>query len=207
MRKFLNKLFYMKIKAIGFDLDGTLYKEVNFIEQVYREIVHQLNLPAKESLLIFSFMLRRWLEKGSSYPCIFKETQDTFLEANFDFVNYALSIYRSFLPKLTLEPVIRKILQKMKDDGKSLFLVTDGNEKLQQNKIDALSIRDLFSLIIITGSSPKPDSSHGEKILEALGCEPREVLFIGDRDIDRSFAVNCGFYFISVQDLWRVCHF
>ena len=60
------------ITSVGFDMDGTLYDEFDFIKQVYSEINKQLIL--NDSIL--SFMTERWLEKGSSYPLIFSEAYD-----------------------------------------------------------------------------------------------------------------------------------
>ena len=200
MKRFLFD-HYTNLKAIGFDLDGTLYNEYDFVQQVYREIVRGLKLPAGEGAAVLKFMEERWLEKGSSYPYIFQETLELFPAVGEDFPAVALAIYRGFRPSLMLEPAIRQMLEQIKEEKNGLFLVTDGRERLQNNKIDALGIRELFAKIIITGAFPKPDPRHGQEVLAAFQCKPHEVLYVGDRDIDREFARNCKFHFLPAQAL------
>jgi len=84
MKRFLFD-HYTNLKAIGFDLDGTLYNEYDFVQQVYREIVRGLKLPAGEGAAVLKFMEERWLEKGSSYPYIFQETLELFPAVGEDF--------------------------------------------------------------------------------------------------------------------------
>ena len=61
-----------KIDFVGFDLDGTLYDEFDFISQVYRPIAIILakatnNCPDA----VYDRLLRRWTDMGSSYNKIF----------------------------------------------------------------------------------------------------------------------------------------
>ncbi len=56
----------------------------------------------------------------------------------------------------------------------------------------------------VTGVKPaavpgKPDVYAGDKLLEKLGCNPDEILIVGDSlTSDVAFGVNCGFYTMAV---------
>ena len=69
MNALFNNIKWNEVKAVGFDMDGTLYDEYEFISQVYSEI----NIRLINDLEVLRFMEKRWLEKGSSYPFIFQE--------------------------------------------------------------------------------------------------------------------------------------
>jgi len=201
MKRFLFSDLYQKVKVIGFDLDGTLYDDFDFISRVYREIVESTGGRPGWREDILDFMLLRWLEKGSSYPFIFRETQEKFGLSS-DFAEKALVVYRNYSPCLNLSPRIKFLLHYIKKDGKRLFLVTDGNEQLQQKKIEALKIHDYFELIVLTNDRPKPEPVHKAKIIKEFSCTPNGIVYIGDREIDRRFAENCGFEFVYGK--WHV---
>src|SRR5690554_5620600 len=137
MKRFLFSALYQEAKVIGFDLDGTLYDDFDFISRVYREIVEKAGGGPGRREEMMDFMLLRWLEKGSSYPFIFRETQEKY-GLRPDFVEKALMVYRNNSPSLNLSPRVKFLLHRIKKDGKGLFLVTDGNEKLQQKKVETL---------------------------------------------------------------------
>lgn len=212
MKKFLSDTIpWEQIKAIGFDLDGTLYDEFSFISQVYSQIAQEFILEQTELEEVLSHMLNRWLEKGSSYPHIFDETLD-FLKKNTqekkELVNQALLIFRNFTPNLTLSPRIRHILKVLSKEFE-LFLVTDGNSILQRNKLRALGIEEYFleSNIFISGDygkdtgKPSLFSLENIQILKEHKFSPNQIVFIGDRKVDKDYARNAGFYFIQADKL------
>ena len=200
MKKFLFSDLYRNTKVIGFDLDGTLYDEFDFIKQVYEEIIVRLNPTFEISSHLLNFMLERWLEKGSSYPNIFKEAQRRF-GLKQDFENFSLSIFRNFFPQLKLSERVKFVLNKIKEDKKETFLLTDGKEALQYRKIQALGLEVYFQTIIVTENIPKPNIKNSEKILKTVLWDVNEIVYIGDRDIDKEFAVKCGFHFIPQNNL------
>lgn len=193
MKKFLFTNLYRKAKVIGFDLDGTLYDEFDFIKPTYEEIVQKLVGPNPD---ILDFMLNRWLEKGSSYPKIFQETKHVF-QLSCDFEARALEIFRDSTPRISLPVRMNYYLTKIKNDKKYLFLLTDGKEKLQSKKIDALKIRDCFDVILIAEDHQKPDPYYGNIVLEIFGCSQEDIVYVGDREVDKEFCKNCGFKFVK----------
>jgi FMN phosphatase YigB (HAD superfamily) len=196
MKKFLYSNKYKQVDIIGLDLDGTLYDEFDFIYQVYNDIVdnYKCNKEKKEQMLYY--MLNRWFEKGSSYASIFYETKNIF-NLNNDFDKYALSIFRTFDPKLQLSVRIKFMLEKFKKDNKRLFLLTDGKMLLQNKKIASLGIRDYFELILIAEKNQKPDPYYSKNIKDHFGGN-QKIIYIGDRKKDEKFAKNSEFDFLNI---------
>ena len=92
---------WKNITAVGFDMDGTLYDEYNFITQVYSEINRQL--IKDEAVLLF--MCHRWIEKGSSYPHIFNEAFEKCnnnLNNQEDFRIFFVTLYLNYLYQIEI---------------------------------------------------------------------------------------------------------
>ncbi len=198
------------IKAVGFDMDGTLYDEFDFISQVYKPISKTLSNPSYNSDSVLKNMLKKWLERGSSYPHIFSETasengwERTIAEQK---ITEALKIFRNFNPVLTLNPRIKFILDIFREKNE-LFLISDGGSILQWNKVKALNLENYFNHenIFISGSHGKNAQKPELLSLKHLAVfkkeyKPSEIVFIGDRIVDEIFAKNAGFHFIHESKL------
>jgi FMN phosphatase YigB (HAD superfamily) len=203
---------WSQIDAIGFDLDGTLYDEKLFIEQVYRPISVEISglVEGGSHGEFYQWMLDRWIEKGSSYPYIFSETVEHFPSAADaaaidDIISVSLDIFRGFSPVLELNEAVRMVLDEAADFC-TLFLVTDGQSRLQREKMRALGLGKWFApgMISISGDYGAEFAKPSGRIIENLEYferqrEPDRVVYFGDRDVDRQFAKNCGFLYRQVK--------
>lgn len=198
---------WSQICCVGFDLDGTLYDECLFIDQVYRRILDEIAPAWKDTNEVLNFMICRWLEKGSSYPRIFAETWDAFGPAGTDathFVDRALALFRSFRPKLELPARNRHLLGYLQERF-DLFLISDGNPALQRRKFNALGLgvyfpenRRVFTAELGAGHA-KPSSTAWHHL--QLPHSPEQTVFFGDRDCDATFAERLGLHFQKVYNL------
>jgi putative hydrolase of the HAD superfamily len=73
-------------------------------------------------------------------------------------------------------------LEELRRRGFVLGVVTNGGERIQQSKIDALGIRALMGSVVISGvvGFDKPDVRIFERGLGELGCAGRDAWFVGD---------------------------
>lgn len=198
------------IKAVGFDMDGTLYDEFDFIYQVYTPIATTFSNPQYNSPEIHKMMLLKWLEKGSSYPHIFSETTDIIgwdNESKKNKISDALTIFRNYEPIINVRNRIKFILELFKDKYE-LFVVSDGSSKLQWNKVKALQLTNYFAMdnIFISGDYGTQASKPNLIALNHLAIfktpfNANEVVFIGDRTVDSEFAKNAGFYYIDIKEI------
>lgn len=139
----------MNKKYIVFDLDDTLYYELDFLKSAYREIAQALSPADPQNLLI---------EMLSKY----KNQEDVF---GFLSVEYSctkeelLKMYREHFPDISLRKGVREILDQLQKDQVKMGLVTDGRSLTQRNKINALQIEPYFEKIVISDElgSEKPD--------------------------------------------------
>ena len=200
------------VQIVGFDLDGTLYDEIEFIVQVYQPISQILaNFCDTPPEPIFKWMLCRWLEKGSSYNYIFSEVLNNHGihgHAIASIVSECVSVFRNYKPILKLPIRVSLILDLIKEQYKC-FLVSDGTVSLQLAKIKALGLERWFSSENIRITScygqdfAKPSTKIIEKIslLHTCTC-PTKVVYFGDRIIDKQFADSAGFQFMKVNVLF-----
>lgn len=200
------------VSCVGFDMDGTLYDEYEFIQQVYKPIAEVIANSTNRNIDdVYNAMLLRWLEKGSSYNRLF----DEYLASNglegpekLVVVDKCLHIFRSFSPTLKLTGRVSTLLNYFKKNIKNLFLVTDGNFSLQQAKYRSLGLEQWFSdeNVVFTGlygrEFVKPSVHIPSKVKVLQHIEnPQNVVFFGDREQDRLFASVLNYQFVHTYCL------
>jgi FMN phosphatase YigB (HAD superfamily) len=196
------------VRAVGFDMDGTLYDEAEFIAQAYRPIAAIIARCAACPIeAVYNAILCRWLEKGSSYNRIFDEAlaaRDVSAPVAEQAIQECLATYRSFSPTLTLPARVQTILNAM--SAYPMFLISDGSAGLQQRKFAALGLARWFASDNVGFSAtcgPGFDKPHTRiveriQVLRALPAGS-EVVFFGDRSVDLRFAANAGWRFVAVK--------
>ena len=200
---------WRRVRVVGVDMDGTLYDEAEFIDQVYRPVAAIIARVSGDPIeRIRQSMLRRWLEKGSSYDRIFDEALATGgvpPEAARQAIDECLAAFRGFSPRLVLPARVAAILDAMSEKY-PLFLISDGSAGLQQRKFAALALGRWFQPSNVGFCSTlgagfgKPDTRIlGEIGALREGVAPAEVVFFGDREIDARFAANAGFQYVHVH--------
>ena len=121
-------------RVVCFDLDDTLYKEVDFVASAFHEIASYVNRPEMVSQMMM------W----------FREGKNVFLELNHSIddkhpIGEYLAIYRSHLPKLSLAEDVALTLNSLTNNGVVLGIITDGRGVSQRHKITALGLDKWFS--------------------------------------------------------------
>ena len=152
-------------------------------------------------------MLNRWLEKGSSYNRIFSETFSRFglnqKEAEL-FIAEALKVFRTFQPELKLNMRNTHLLEHFRDNYHT-FLISDGSKTLQLNKFRALKLETFFAMgnVIFTGDwgaeNYKPNPAAFHKL--GISFKSNEIVYFGDRTIDKEFCNNLGIHFQRVYNM------
>jgi putative hydrolase of the HAD superfamily len=126
---------------IVFDLDDTIYHEIDFVKSAYGEIARSID-PEK-GLHIYTSMLDS-----------FSRNENVFIKLIDDFPHLTLSglleTYRNHFP--VIEPVegIINLLEKLKALNVHMVLLTDGRSRTQRNKILSLGIENFFNEILIS---------------------------------------------------------
>lgn len=119
-------------KVIVFDLDDTLYKEVDFLQSAYREIATfvEQHFHLQD---VFAEMMRYRLEGENVFQRLISEHH---LDLQ---VNDLLTLYRNHQPAISLAQLVRDTLEHLHHNH-LIGLITDGRSVSQHAKIDALGL-------------------------------------------------------------------
>jgi HAD superfamily hydrolase (TIGR01509 family) len=187
------------IKAVIFDIDGTLVDSVDLHAQAWKEAFKHFgkDIPYED--------VRHQIGKGGDQlmPVFFsKEELDEFGE---EMEEYRGQLFkRDFLPKVRPFPKVRELFQRIKSDGLRIALASSAKEEELKEYKRIAHIEDLVeeetSADDADKSKPHPDIF--EAALERLGdIKPTEAIVVGDTPYDaqaagkinlRTIGVLCG---------------
>ena len=198
------------MKVIGFDLDNTLYNQEIFEFEVFESISSMVSKKFhidKDEYLEELKRLYYMREKNFFFDKAMINSYGK-LPINWDiFVKeQVLNIYRDFIPKnISLYDGVNNTLKKLKDENYRLTLITNGNSKIQNNKIVGLNICKYFDLILISDDYKprrrKPDTHMFEEALSFFNIHSSQMIYIGD-DLNRDKASeNIGIKFFNINEI------
>lgn len=126
-------------KVVVFDLDDTLYKEIDFLKSGYRKVAElvekRYGIEARE---VYNHLLTWYYKKENPFGLL-NETYglDNPIE---DYLN----VYRYHHPDIVLPDGVEETLDELEAQGVGLGIITDGRAISQQNKIEALGLTKWF---------------------------------------------------------------
>ncbi len=126
-----------------FDLDDTLYKEVEYLKSAFKKIAE--NLAIETGRDIYNEMMKLYTEDKDVFEEII-DNYDIQSASKKDLIEY----YRNHIPDINLLPHSKKKLAEIKDKAYALGVLTDGRSKTQRNKLKSLEILHLFDEILIS---------------------------------------------------------
>lgn len=170
------------LRAVGFDLDDTLYPERQFVlsgfEAVAEWLQGETDLPADRALRELDDLFGAGV-RGDTF--------DRFLKIHGlpigSYRQRMVDIYRKHTPKLTPYADVIPTLTRLRRRYR-IGLATEGPAKVQHRKLDALGVRGLFHSVVILGEGDrarwKPEAWPLEKLAAGLGVPPAEMVYVGD---------------------------
>jgi len=189
------------MKAILFDLDNTLYPEIDFVKSGFKKVAQHISSRYKfEAEKIFYRMLNimKQYRRGRIFDILLKELNIFSLEK----VQLLVYIYRSHKPNIKLYEYVLPTLKKLKNSSIKIGIITNGIASVQKNKVVALGLENYFNVIIYTDQLGKkfwkPSVIPFEIALELLEVEPYEVGYVGD-DISKDFFAPNLIGMLSIQ--------
>jgi len=147
----------MKNKVVIFDLDDTLFNEIDFLISAYNEISQFLsNVQGvdKSKNEIFDYMYSLYLRKKNPFEQVI-----SFLNIKNIKTSDLLEIYRNHLPNISLNDDVKEVLDYLKYHKFIIGIITDGRSIQQRNKIKALNLENFISGLVISEEfgSEKPN--------------------------------------------------
>jgi putative hydrolase of the HAD superfamily len=137
-----------------FDLDDTLYQEIDFLKSAYSHISRKLSANTASDL--YEQMLAQYHNQENVFEWLVSKYQQLVPELN---KQWLLNEYREHAPAIELSEATLAFMQRVKEVNIPLGLITDGRSTTQRNKLKALGIEEYFHDIIISEEfgSEKPD--------------------------------------------------
>lgn len=165
---------------IVFDLDDTLYDEVDFVKSGFKEIANYLNDER-----YYNFMMNIFESEGSG-RVFDKLTEKYGLNIN---INKLVEIYRFHKPNIALKSDSLNLLKFAKNFKTAL--ISDGHYIMQKNKFDALGLKKYIEYPIFTDfyQTKKPELKPYKMIMERFKDES-EFIYISDNPKKDFFAVK-----------------
>ena len=158
---------------IIFDLDDTLYKREDFVDNGLKNVSNLICLKNKI------------LKKNRTFRLLKKIYNNNITSKN------CVSVYRFGKNNIKLYPQALSLLKYYKNNS---YLITDGNKLVQRYKIKKLNIKKFFKKIFITNEYgvkfQKPSLYCFEKIKKIENCKYNEMVYIGDNP-NKDF-INCN---------------
>ena len=191
------------LKALIFDLDGTLADTVPAITEAVNMTLKTLNLPEHTENEIKGFI-------GQGPKHLISESIPKEIRLNDPtIVDRALKLYnenyaKTYMHTQKLYDGIEETLVGLSKHYK-IAVLSNKQDIYVKNMIKQLLPEGICEIACgtVDGIPAKPDPTIALKIVEHLGFEPHQCMLIGDSDIDILTAENAGLDILSVS--WGYC--
>jgi phosphoglycolate phosphatase len=188
------------IKALIFDLDGTLIdSRLDLIHSVNAMLRH-IGRPELPGDVIATYV-------GDGAPMLVRRALgDPDDEGSVQrALEYFLAYYREHkLDHTHVYPGIHEALVRIRQgtNGRPRTMAVLSNKPVNPSRaiVEALGMKDFFAQVYGGNSFPtkKPDPLGAQKLLEELGCNPREAVMVGDSSNDVLTGRNAGLWTVGV---------
>jgi len=183
---------------ILFDLDGTLVETAPEILDAVNDTLRRFDLPQ-----VTLQQVSDWIGHGTRELLV--QALSLVTGSNLQAVRQSrllaelVAVYDCFYTQRCgthsqLYPRVRESLQRLREQGVRLALVTNKEARYTQVVLDVHQLEAMFERVICgdTLATKKPDPSGVAQCLTQLGVTASRTLFVGDSSIDAATARNAG---------------
>ena len=186
-----------KIKAVVFDLDDTIYPELDFKKSAFKKIkqlierLYDVNENDLESIL--------FKKKGDVFSNIAKLVGVPSIKESL------IWYYRLHSPSFNKKYEAVDFLKKLTAKGSKCIILTDGYSITQRLKLEALNLKSYECYISEEYNSKKPDALRYEIIQSKY--PNKNYYYIADNPIKDFYAPNLlGWKTILIKNEWETVH-
>ena len=172
------------ITAVVFDLDDTLYDEIDYCRSGFTVAAEYLaqKLTSADAVRIFDALWNQFAA-GNRTRTFNGALEQLQIDYDDNLIEKLIQLYRSHEPDITLPEDSRDVLEQL--TGKyTLGLLTDGFLPAQKLKVHALGVEKYFKSIIYTEQLGrqfwKPAPEGFLKLLEELNEKPQNTAYVAD---------------------------
>lgn len=186
-----------KIKAVLFDLDDTLYDQMEYLDRAFmlvcKYLEYRLGVSSELAFSIIKNIVKTYGSgSGRTFDMLLKEIG---YNPDKSLVRDMISVFYSYKPEiLTPYPGVYDTLSALKEKGYLIGVITDGYPEIQRAKIKALRIEKFLDVTVISDEYGrefrKPHTLPYEVALKQLGINPSEAVYVGDSPFKDFYGAN-----------------
>lgn len=182
-----------RFKVVVFDCDGVIFDSRDANIAFYNQVIeHFGRYPMTEDEMNY----------------IHKATMEDAIERLFqgnprinEILEYCKEIDLSPYMKMTrIEPDLKEVLSKIRKRYRTAIATNRGRDI--HVSLKHFSLEGAFDMVVsaLDVSRPKPHPEAIKRIIEHFCCKPREVIFIGDSDVDWETSKRAGVFFVAYRN-------
>ena len=197
-----------QVKAVIFDLDGTLIESNHDYDEMARRvklILEEAGAPAEA----LSQRGRVWeIIQGGLRSLQELGLPPERIRGVMGMIDEALNeVEVGSVESVELKPGAVELLEHLRERGLRIGVATRSCGEYARRSMDASRIGEYFYVVLARNEVefPKPDPRHLLQVLEDLGVSPQDSVFVGDTETDQRTARAAGIPFIGVpsSESWR----
>jgi FMN phosphatase YigB (HAD superfamily) len=190
-------------KAFLFEMDNVIYPEKDYLFQVYYLFASLLEyIELTDAKIVTDLMVNTYIADGKDV--VFEAVKEKFGIDEKYRVNFHHLLLTAKLPlKLLVYKNVLDLMQEIVVDRKQLFIVTNGNPAQQLNKIKQTEWNGLepyLTCYFAEEIKAKPSSDVVDLLIKEHNLQRRDILLIGNAEIDRVCATESGIDYLSVNE-------
>lgn len=174
--------------SVLFDLDDTLYRELDFVEQAMRNVARFVGLRTRHNVeAVTNDLLSIMRTDGRG------QVFDEFLDQRglpAGWIAPMLYTYRRTAPNLQLYEDVVPLLTALREQDIQTGIVTDGKAVVQSAKVAALDLDRLVDAVVLTDvigpDAEKPSTTGFNVALELLQSRPDQSVYVAN-DLRKDF--------------------
>jgi len=182
----------MKLKAVLFDLDGTLVDSAISIGEVLNQMRFECNLSHLEM-----HKYREWVSLGAN-NLIANSLEIPVSDAHLFLEDFRVRYANKKTEAGDIFPFVKETLNGLKNIGVDMAVCSNKPQHLCKKVLSDLDIDAYFSCVVGGGGavSAKPSREPVDLALSMLQCSHNDSFLIGDSTVDQRASKNSGLPFI-----------
>ena len=170
----------MKNKLIVFDIDDTLYNEIDYVKSGYKVLSKYIEEKYHLDNIYNKLMELFQISSKNIFNRLFDELNVKYTSEE---ISFLVEMFRNHEPDIKLSQDIIETLNILKKNYK-LAIVSDGNYNTQYLKCKSLNLNQYFDKIILTGKYgkdyEKPSRKAFDMLSDIFNVELKNMYYIGD---------------------------
>jgi putative hydrolase of the HAD superfamily len=175
-----------RIQLITFDLDDTLYPEMDYVAGGLRNVADVL---AKGNTRLSDLLYKKMIDRHTAgrrdiFQTVLADLGETVSE---DAIRGLIDIYRTSDRKLTLFTDADRAMDRLRAAGVKMAILTDGWLEAQRKKVEWLKLADRMDAIFYTDALGKdfwkPCPKGFEDLMKRFNLSPAQCVYIADNEL------------------------